>query len=92
LPPGGAADGRAAPGRADGLEVRTAEPEGAVFGGGAAGGSEGRSSRMPLPVIVPGRWRLYSRQHEGHRHSTSRSPEGVFERVSRQPNCALMSV
>jgi hypothetical protein len=39
-----------------------------------------------------GRWRLYSRQQLGQRHSTSRVPSAVLARVSLQPNCALMSV
>ena len=58
--------------------------------GAPGGGSVERSSR--LPVMVPGFCLLYSRQHAGQRHSTMRSPVAVLARVSRQPNCALMSV
>jgi hypothetical protein len=31
-------------------------------------------------------------QHAGHRHSRSKPPPESFDRVSLQPNCALMSV
>ena len=58
---------------------------------GPGGGTE-RCSTTPFPVMVPGRSFLNARQHSGQRHSTSRSPFAVLERVSLQPNCALMSV
>jgi hypothetical protein len=59
-----------------------------------------RTSGVPGPTddggpIVSGdelRARLYSRQHAGHRHSTTSEPSGFLYRVRRQPNCALMSV
>jgi hypothetical protein len=35
---------------------------------------------------------LNSRQQGGHRHSTMGSPSFDLLRLSRQPNCALMSV
>jgi hypothetical protein len=35
---------------------------------------------------------LWSRQQSAHRHSTTKSPFSARRRVSRQPNCALMSV
>ena len=38
------------------------------------------------------RERLYSRQHVGQRHSMTSDPSGFLNRVSRQPNCALMRV
>jgi len=38
------------------------------------------------------RARLYSRQQVGHRHSMTSDPSGFLNRVSRQPNWALMRV
>jgi len=38
------------------------------------------------------RARLYSRQQVGQRHSMTSDPSGFLNRVSRQPNCALMRV
>ena len=35
---------------------------------------------------------LWLRQQSGHRHSMTNSPFSVRRRVSRQPNCELMSV
>jgi hypothetical protein len=63
-----------------------------VYGGGCVGGGgcEGR-----MLIGSPGldrRERLYSRQHCGQRHSTTREPSPLLKRVRRQPNCALMSV
>ncbi len=55
-----------------------------------AGSSEGGGGFDSPGLMV--RARLYSRQHVGHRHSTTRPPSGLLYRVRRQPNWALMRV
>jgi hypothetical protein len=93
LPAAGAEEGRGGMvWAAGGVETRIGFL-GATFGGaGGGGGAVDRCSTMPLPVMVPGRCRLNSRQQEGQRHATWSSPAGVLDRVRRQPNCALISV
>jgi hypothetical protein len=55
---------------------------------------EGTLGPAPEAWVAPGvvRARLYSRQQVGQRHSSTMAPSGPLKRVSRQPNCALMSV
>jgi hypothetical protein len=82
---------------ASSYDRRRAGVEGLPLGAGTDGGwveAPGVPSGFTVlfAVEASGRWRLYSRQQAGHRHSISRSPVGVFVRVNRQPNCALMSV
>jgi hypothetical protein len=48
--------------------------------------------REPLGSSMLPRASLYSRQHAGQRHSTTISPALALLRLSRHPNCALMSV
>jgi hypothetical protein len=66
------------------------------MGGSVSGAAGGRISCALSPIIETAsaavRARLKSRQHVGHRHSSMMVPSFCFVRVSRQPNCALMSV
>jgi hypothetical protein len=61
-----------------------------VARGEAGGGCDGRAGGVS--PADPARVRLYSRQHVGQRHSTMSEPSAPLKRVSRHPNCALMSV
>lgn len=46
----------------------------------------------PSPDTEEARERLNVRQHDGHRHSMTTLPSAAFLRLSRHPNCALISV
>jgi hypothetical protein len=69
--------------REDGDDGATARIGGGEEGNAAIEGSEGGGVA---------RERLYSRQHVGHRHSTTRVPSESLYRARRQPNRALMRV
>jgi hypothetical protein len=81
----GGLDERDIGGRESGAALDRSAPSAGSAGGGAAGIDEGRA-------VAAARARLNSRQHGGQRHSSASDPSGRFWRVSRHPNCALMSV
>jgi hypothetical protein len=74
------------------------EPKGVSgrFRTGRLDGGGGAVSGVAVALVTSSkdgtRVRLYSRQHAGQRHSTRVPPSLAFERDSRQPNWALMSV
>jgi hypothetical protein len=69
---------------------------GTSLGGSVSHAAGGRISCALSPAIETALAttlaRLKSRQHVGQRHSSVIVPSFCFVRVSRQPNCALMSV
>jgi hypothetical protein len=86
-------------GRLDARGAGAAAP--GVRGTGCGTGLEGRCRSWGLSgstfafVLEDGSssvFFLWSRQHSAHRHSTMKSPLLARRRVSRQPNCALISV